>query len=76
MTDTIRITTGEAIIKFLKQQYVVVDGREQRFVDGIMNIFGHGNVLGIGEAMSKYQNDFKIMQGKNEQGMNAYRCCI
>lgn len=69
MTDTIRITTGEAIIKFLKQQYVVVDGREQRFVDGIMNIFGHGNVLGIGEAMSKYQNDFKIMQGKNEQGM-------
>lgn len=69
MTDTIRITTGEAIIKFLKQQYIVIDGKEQRFVDGIMNIFGHGNVLGLGEAMSKYQDDFKILQGKNEQGM-------
>ncbi|KTT79951.1 3D-(3,5/4)-trihydroxycyclohexane-1,2-dione hydrolase, partial [Mammaliicoccus sciuri] len=44
-------------------------GKEQRFVDGIMNIFGHGNVLGIGEAMSQYQDDFTIMQGKNEQGM-------
>lgn len=69
MTDTIRITTGEAIIKFLKQQYIAIDGKEQRFVDGIMNIFGHGNVLGLGEAMSKYQDDFKILQGKNEQGM-------
>lgn len=69
MADTIRLTTGEAIIKFLKQQYVEFDGHEQRFVEGIMNIFGHGNVLGIGEAMSQYQNDFTIMQGKNEQGM-------
>jgi 3D-(3,5/4)-trihydroxycyclohexane-1,2-dione acylhydrolase (decyclizing) len=69
MSDTIRLTTGEAIIKFLKQQYIEFDDHEQRFVDGIMNIFGHGNVLGIGEAMSQYQGDFNIMQGKNEQGM-------
>ncbi|MFY2153004.1 3D-(3,5/4)-trihydroxycyclohexane-1,2-dione acylhydrolase (decyclizing) [Mammaliicoccus sciuri] len=69
MANTIRLTTGEAIIKFLKAQYIEFDGKEQRFVDGIMNIFGHGNVLGIGEAMSHYQDDFTIMQGKNEQGM-------
>ncbi|WP_413475749.1 3D-(3,5/4)-trihydroxycyclohexane-1,2-dione acylhydrolase (decyclizing) [Staphylococcus equorum] len=69
MTNTIRLTTGEAIVKFLKQQYIEKDGKEYRFVEGVMNIFGHGNVLGIGEALSQYQNDFEIMQGKNEQGM-------
>ncbi|OEK65395.1 3D-(3,5/4)-trihydroxycyclohexane-1,2-dione acylhydrolase (decyclizing) [Staphylococcus equorum] len=69
MTNKIRLTTGEAIVKFLKQQYIEKDGKEYRFVEGVMNIFGHGNVLGIGEALSQYQNDFEIMQGKNEQGM-------
>lgn len=69
MTNTIRLTTGEAIVKFLKQQYIEKDGNEYRFVEGVMNIFGHGNVLGIGEALSQYQDDFEIMQGKNEQGM-------
>lgn len=69
MTNTIRLTTGEAIVKFLKHQYIEKDGNEYRFVEGVMNIFGHGNVLGIGEALSQYQDDFEIMQGKNEQGM-------
>ncbi|KRG11038.1 3D-(3,5/4)-trihydroxycyclohexane-1,2-dione acylhydrolase (decyclizing) [Staphylococcus sp. NAM3COL9] len=69
MTNTIRLTTGEAIVKFLKHQYIEKDGKEYRFVEGVMNIFGHGNVLGIGEALSQYQDDFEIMQGKNEQGM-------
>lgn len=69
MTNTIRLTTSEAIVKFLKHQYIEKDGKEYRFVEGVMNIFGHGNVLGIGEALSQYQDDFEIMQGKNEQGM-------
>ena len=69
MTNTIRLTTGEAIVKFLKHQYIEKDGNEYRFVEGVMNIFGHGNVLGIGEALSQYQDDFEIIQGKNEQGM-------
>lgn len=69
MTNTIRLTTGEAIVKFLKHQYIEKNGNEYRFVEGVMNIFGHGNVLGIGEALSQYQDDFEIMQGKNEQGM-------
>lgn len=69
MVKTVRLTTGEAVVKFLTKQYIYVDGEEIKFVEGIMNIFGHGNVLGIGEGLSQYQEDLKIIQGKNEQGM-------
>ena len=69
MVNTVRLTTGEAIVKFLTQQYIYVDGEETRFVEGVVNIFGHGNVLGMGEGLSKYQQELKIIQGKNEQGM-------
>lgn len=69
MVKTVRLTTGEAIVKFLTKQYIYVDGEKIKFVEGVMNIFGHGNVLGIGEGLSKYQEDLKIIQGKNEQGM-------
>lgn len=69
MSETVKMTTGEAVVKFLTQQYISIDGQEQRFVEGVMNIFGHGNVLGLGEALSKYQDELTIIQGKNEQGM-------
>lgn len=69
MVKTVRLTTGEAIVKFLTKQYIYVDGEEIKFVEGVMNIFGHGNVLGLGEGLSKYQKELKIIQGKNEQGM-------
>lgn len=69
MVNTVRLTTGEAIVKFLTKQYIYIDGEETQFVEGVMNIFGHGNVLGMGEGLSKYQEDLKIIQGKNEQGM-------
>lgn len=69
MVNTVRLTTGEAIVKFLTKQYIYIDGEETQFVEGVMNIFGHGNVLGMGEGLSKYQKDLKIIQGKNEQGM-------
>lgn len=69
MSNTIQLTTGEAIVKFLTQQYISVDGKESRFVEGVINIFGHGNVLGLGEALYQYQDNLNIMQGKNEQGM-------
>lgn len=69
MVNTVKLTTGEAIVKFLTKQYISIDGEETKFVEGVMNIFGHGNVLGIGEGLSNYQDDLKIIQGKNEQGM-------
>lgn len=69
MSKKIRLTTAQALIKFLNQQYLHVDGKEFPFVEGIFNVFGHGNVLGIGEALAENSGHLKVIQGKNEQGM-------
>jgi len=66
---TIRLTMAQALVKFLDQQYLSVDGEETKFVAGVMGIFGHGNVTGIGEALEWGAGDLIFMQGKNEQGM-------
>lgn len=65
----IRLTTAQALIKFLNQQYLHADGDEFPFVEGIFTIFGHGNVLGIGQALEQNSGHLKVIQGKNEQGM-------
>lgn len=65
----IRLTTGQAIVKFLNNQYVKFDGKEERFVEGIFTIFGHGNVVGIGQALQENKGELKVHQGRNEQGM-------
>ncbi|MCL6427867.1 3D-(3,5/4)-trihydroxycyclohexane-1,2-dione acylhydrolase (decyclizing) [Bacillus subtilis] len=69
MGKKIRLTTAQALIKFLNQQYIHVDGKEEHFVEGIFTIFGHGNVLGIGQALEQDAGHLKVYQGKNEQGM-------
>ncbi|MCY7783255.1 MULTISPECIES: 3D-(3,5/4)-trihydroxycyclohexane-1,2-dione acylhydrolase (decyclizing) [unclassified Bacillus (in: firmicutes)] len=69
MGKKIRLTTAQALIKFLNQQYIHVDGKEEPFVEGIFTIFGHGNVLGIGQALEQDAGHLKVFQGKNEQGM-------
>ena len=65
----VRLTTAQALIKFLNQQYICVDGVVKPFVEGVFNIFGHGNVLGIGQALEQDAGNLKVYQGKNEQGM-------
>ncbi|MBC1737289.1 3D-(3,5/4)-trihydroxycyclohexane-1,2-dione acylhydrolase (decyclizing) [Listeria seeligeri] len=70
MTEkTIRLTTAQALVKFLNQQYIEVDGIAAPFVDGIFTLFGHGNVVGIGQALEENSGHLKVYQGKNEQGM-------
>lgn len=69
MRETIRLTTAQALVKFLNQQYISVDGVETPFVEGVFNIFGHGNVLGLGHALEENPGHLKVIQGKNEQGM-------
>ncbi|MCP1103684.1 3D-(3,5/4)-trihydroxycyclohexane-1,2-dione acylhydrolase (decyclizing) [Aequitasia blattaphilus] len=64
-----RMTVGQAIVKFLNQQYVVFDGEEHRFVDGIFTIFGHGIVAGLGQALEEDPGDLRVYHGRNEQGM-------
>lgn len=69
MSKTIRLTTAQALLKFLNQQYINIDGVETPYVEGIFHVFGHGNVLGIGEAIEADPGHLKSYSGKNEQGM-------
>jgi 3D-(3,5/4)-trihydroxycyclohexane-1,2-dione acylhydrolase (decyclizing) len=69
MMTTIRLTMSQALLKFLDNQYIAIDGQERKFVKGVMGIFGHGNVTGIGEALEQDKGQLQYIQGKNEQGM-------
>ena len=66
MPATIRLTTAQAIIAFLKHQYVERDGRQNQFFSGVLGIFGHGNVAGIGQALLE-NPDFPYVPVRNEQ---------
>lgn len=66
---SIRLTTAQALVKFLNNQYVKFDGKEERFVEGVFTIFGHGNVVGLGQALEEDAGELKVHQGRNEQGM-------
>ncbi|MCH3964816.1 MAG: 3D-(3,5/4)-trihydroxycyclohexane-1,2-dione acylhydrolase (decyclizing) [Clostridium sp.] len=65
----IKMTVGQAIVKFLNNQYVEFDGIENQFVDGFFTIFGHGMVVGLGQALAEDPGHLKVYQGRNEQGM-------
>ncbi|WP_025117906.1 3D-(3,5/4)-trihydroxycyclohexane-1,2-dione acylhydrolase (decyclizing) [Bacillus sp. H1m] len=67
--QTVRMTTAQALVKFLNQQYVEFDGEEQKFIKGIFTIFGHGNVVGLGQALEEDAGELEVYQGRNEQGM-------
>ncbi len=65
---TVQCTVGQAIVKFLDQQFIEVDGVVTKYVEGVSVIFGHGIVLGLGEALCNEKHNLKVYQGKNEQG--------
>lgn len=67
--STQRLTMAQALVKFLDNQYLSVDGVETKFVAGIFTIFGHGNVLGLGQALEQEAGELVVHQGRNEQGM-------
>ena len=69
MVKTTRMTTAQAIVKFLDNQYVSMDGKETKFVEGFFTIFGHGIAVGLGEALDTNPGGLRVMQGRNEQGM-------
>lgn len=65
---TIRLTTAQAVIRFLNAQYVERDGETHKFFAGCFGIFGHGNVGGVGQALFEYP-EFTYYQARNEQAM-------
>ena len=65
---TIRLTMAQALVRFLENQYVAYDDVEQPFVRGVFMLPGHGNVVGLGQALLQEAKRLEIYQGKNEQG--------
>lgn len=67
--DTIRLTTAQAIIRWLCNQYIEIDGEEMRLCGGGFGIFGHGNVTCLGEALNTVRDALPLYRGQNEQSM-------
>ena len=67
--DTVRLTTAQAIIRYLANQFIEIDGVEMRLCGGGFGIFGHGNVTCLGEALYDYRDVLPLYRGQNEQSM-------
>ncbi|MFF0092165.1 3D-(3,5/4)-trihydroxycyclohexane-1,2-dione acylhydrolase (decyclizing) [Streptomyces canus] len=71
--NTVRLTTSQALVRFLAHQYSERDGQEQRLIPGVWGIFGHGNVAGVGQALLQAattgEADLPYYLARNEQGM-------
>lgn len=66
---TVRLTMAQALVRFLENQYIAYDGKEHPFVEGVIMLPGHGNVVGLGQALNQEAKRMTVWQGKNEQGM-------
>lgn len=66
---SVRLTVAQAIISYLKNQYIEIDGEEVRLCGGGFGIFGHGNVPCLGEALYEVQDELPLYRGQNEQSM-------
>jgi len=69
MAKTIRLTVAQALVRFLNNQYIEFDGKETPMFAGIFGIFGHGNVVGLGQALEQDPGHLIMHMGRNEQGM-------
>ena len=67
--NTVRLTMAQALVRFLENQYIAYDGKEHPFVEGVIMLPGHGNVVGLGQALAQETHHLKVWQGKNEQDM-------
>lgn len=66
---SIRLTVAQAIVRFLMNQFIEIDGVETRICGGGFGIFGHGNVPCLGEALYPVRDDLPLYRGQNEQSM-------
>ena len=67
--ESVRLTAGQAIVRFMARQFVERDGRETRFIAGVWGIFGHGNVAGLGQALEELGDveGMRYYRPQNEQ---------
>ena len=68
-----RLTTAQAIVEFLHNQYLEFDGQQTRFVRGFFTLYGHGNVLGLGQALQQVENAEQAEIPLLEKGFYIFR---
>ena len=66
---TIRLTVAQALVRHLANQFIEIDGVKQRLCGGGFGIFGHGNVICLGEALYEHRQELPLWRGQNEQSM-------
>ena len=66
MSDTIKLTTAQAIIRWLANQFIEIEGEKRRLCGGGFGIFGHGNVPCLGEALFEHRDALPLYRGQNE----------
>jgi len=66
---TVKLTTAQALVRFMIHQKVRVDGEVLPLFAGVWAIFGHGNVAGLGEALYPVREVLPTFRGHNEQSM-------
>jgi len=67
--ESVRLTTAQALVKFLQAQFSERDGKTRRLIPALFGIFGHGNVCGLGQALYEYGQELPYYQPCNEQSM-------
>ncbi len=67
--NTIRLTAAQALVRFITQQKTVIDGETVPIFGGVWAIFGHGNVVALGEALHQHREELPTYRGQNEQSM-------
>ena len=69
---TVRVTTAEALVRYLVAQRIVLDertGEQAPLFPGVLAIFGHGNVTSLGHSLEQHRDEIPVWRGQNEQGM-------
>ncbi|WP_320782776.1 3D-(3,5/4)-trihydroxycyclohexane-1,2-dione acylhydrolase (decyclizing) [Streptomyces sp. CRN 30] len=69
MSVRVRLTTAQALVRFLAAQYTERDGVRHRLIASTWGIFGHGNVAGLGQALVEHGDVMPYHQGRSEQAM-------
>lgn len=67
--NTVRLTLAQAIVRYLVNQFILIDGEPVRIFGGGFGIFGHGNVPCLGEALYDARAKLPLYRGQNEQSM-------
>ena len=67
--DTVRLTTGQAMVRWLVAQRTTIEGADVPVFAGAFAIFGHGNVVSLAEGLQPVQDQLPTWRGHNEQSM-------